>query len=303
LLERSSGEFFKQSGCVGCHHQPLVARTAEIAAAAGLTVDEAAKRERSLQLKAQWLSLQEEFLQALNPGGGPNRLGENLLGLYSAGEPPNTAIDAAVVGLAESQNAAGAWASGEEQPRPPLTESDIASTARAIRALQVYGIPARKAEFAIRIGRARSWLKEASVASTDDFAMRLLGLAWSGADNSEVDRAARALLSLQREDGGWAGNKYLKSDAFATGVALYALYSSGSLRALDAAYRHGVEYLLSTQYPNGAWYVRSRSIKFQPYFESGFPFADDQWISAAATAWASMALAPAFQPLPTRAQR
>jgi hypothetical protein len=36
--------------------------------------------------------------------------------------------------------------------------------------------------------------------------------------------------------------------------------------------------------------VRSRSLKFQPYFESGFPYGHDQWISAAATAWASMAI-------------
>jgi len=28
----------------------------------------------------------------------------------------------------------------------------------------------------------------------------------------------------------------------------------------------------------------------QPYFDSGFPYEHDQWISAAGTAWASMAL-------------
>jgi hypothetical protein len=31
-------------------------------------------------------------------------------------------------------------------------------------------------------------------------------------------------------------------------------------------------------------------MKLQPYFESGFPYEHDQWISASATAWASMAL-------------
>lgn len=59
------------------------------------------------------------------------------------------------------------------------------------------------------------------------------------------------------------------------------------------AYRRGVDYLVRTQYPDGSWYVRSRSMKFQPYFESGFPFGHDQWISAAATSWASMALSAA----------
>jgi len=123
-----------------------------------------------------------------------------------------------------------------------------------------------------------------------------MGLAWSGAEKSHVQQAAHKLLDLQREDGGWAGNPYLKSDAFSTGQALHALHESGSLAPSDRAYKRGVEFLLSTQYPDGSWYVRSRSIKFQPYFDSGFPFEQDQWISAAATAWASMALAPAVKP-------
>ena len=39
---------------------------------------------------------------------------------------------------------------------------------------------------------------------------------------------------------------------------------------------------------------RSRAPEFQPYFESGFPYGHDQWISASATAWATMALAQAM---------
>jgi hypothetical protein len=55
-----------------------------------------------------------------------------------------------------------------------------------------------------------------------------------------------------------------------------------------------VKYLLQTQWPDGSWYVRSRAPKFQPYFQSGFPFEHDQWISATATSWAVLALAPAI---------
>jgi hypothetical protein len=40
--------------------------------------------------------------------------------------------------------------------------------------------------------------------------------------------------------------------------------------------------------------VVSRAVKFQPYFQSGFPHDHDQWISAAGTAWAAMALAYAM---------
>jgi hypothetical protein len=36
--------------------------------------------------------------------------------------------------------------------------------------------------------------------------------------------------------------------------------------------------------------VEIRSYPFQKYFESGFPYGHDQWISAATSSWATMAL-------------
>ena len=301
LLEKSSAEFFQQSGCVGCHHQPLIARAQRPALAAGIPVSQTGARDQLAQLKGQWLSSQEEFLQSLNPGGGPNRLAENLLGLEAAGHAPDSITDSAIVDLAEAQAVNGSWSDGEEQPRPPITEGEIAGTARAVRALQVYSIPARRPEFDARIARAQAFLQRVRPASTDDYAMRLLGLAWTGAPKGDIVRAGRELLALQREDGGWSGNPYLNSEAFSTGEALVALVQSGAVAAANVAYRRGLGFLLSTQYPDGSWYVRSRAIKFQPYFESGFPFGPDQWISAAGTAWAAQAIALSIDPSSIRA--
>jgi hypothetical protein len=59
-----------------------------------------------------------------------------------------------------------------------------------------------------------------------------------------------------------------------------------------------MNYLLERQEADGSWHVRSRSPKFQPYFESGFPYGPDQWFSQAATAWATMALAYAIPGTP-----
>ena len=61
--------------------------------------------------------------------------------------------------------------------------------------------------------------------------------------------------------------------------------------ASDAAVQRAVEFLLRTQGEDGAWHVKSRAMKIQPYFESGFPLGHDQWISQAGTAWAVMGLA------------
>ncbi len=59
---------------------------------------------------------------------------------------------------------------------------------------------------------------------------------------------------------------------------------------MHEAYRKGISNLLRTQLSDGSWLVHTRSYPVQPYFESGFPHGPDQWISAAATSWATLAL-------------
>jgi hypothetical protein len=58
-------------------------------------------------------------------------------------------------------------------------------------------------------------------------------------------------------------------------------------------YRKGVRFLLSTQYEDGSWLVKTRAIAIQPLFDVGFPHGQDSWISAAGTNWAALALAAA----------
>ncbi len=127
--------------------------------------------------------------------------------------------------------------------------------------------------------------------NTDDQAMLLYGLSRSGADAGKIKDAAKALLALQRPDGGWGPNPNLQGDAYVTGQALWVLTETQSLAVSDSAYRKGVQFLLKTRLPDGSWHVPSRAPKFQPYFEGGFPHAHDQWISSAGTARAVIALA------------
>ncbi len=103
-------------------------------------------------------------------------------------------------------------------------------------------------------------------------------------------KAAQALLTLQQSDGGWTQLPSLSSDAYATGQALVALHESGALPVSSPAYQRGVRFLLNSQLEDGSWYVHSRALPVQPYFDSGFPHGHDQFISAAATNWAVMAL-------------
>jgi squalene cyclase len=136
-------------------------------------------------------------------------------------------------------------------------------------------------------------MTRAKAVTGDERAMLVAGLFWSGAAKGQVEKAVQDLLDHQRPDGGWGGNAYLPSDAYTTAVSLVALNESGAASAAASDWRRGVDYLLKSQFPDGSWYVASRAVKFQPYFQSGFPFEHDQWISAAATAMAVSALAPA----------
>lgn len=109
-----------------------------------------------------------------------------------------------------------------------------------------------------------------------------------------VDEAAKDLLERQNEDGGWSQTDKLESDAYATGTVLVALNETGQLPVSDPRYQKGLQFLLSTQLPDGSWKVQTRSRPFQTYFESGFPHKKSQFVSIAGSSWAVIALLKTF---------
>jgi hypothetical protein len=88
----------------------------------------------------------------------------------------------------------------------------------------------------------------------------------------------------------------MNSDAYATGLALVALHQTGELSATDAAYKRGVDYLLSNQEPDGSWLVTKRAVPALPGLDTGFPHGKFQIISYVGTCWATMALMYAAPP-------
>lgn len=302
LLAKSGDVFFTAGGgCVGCHHQALNARAYGSLRAAGMKPDERLRRTFLDSMLAERPGLLTDSPLMLAIGGDTDTLFYEIVSLGDMGEPASPSTDAIVHYLAARQTQSGAWARSAG-PRTPMESSTISRTAWSIRALKTYGWPARQPEFDERIARGRAWLLAARPATSYEEADRIMGLHLAGASDADLKAAARTLVSEQKEDGGWPQNPYLDSDAYATGVVLSTLSEAGLLKPADAAYARGVAYLLRTQFPDGSWYVRSRSPKLQPYFQSAFPYEHDQWISAAATARAVMALAPAAAASQTRAK-
>jgi N-acyl-D-amino-acid deacylase len=159
-----------------------------------------------------------------------------------------------------------------------------------VSAIQYYSPPSLKPEVAQRIEKARGWMTRTVPETNEEKVFQILGLKWINGDKIFIQQQAKKLLATQREDGGWSQLTNLESDSYATGQALYALYESGLLKPDDSAYQKAISFLLKTQYEDGSWKVKSRSIPFVPFVQNGFPHDKDQFISAAGTNWATIAL-------------
>jgi ankyrin repeat protein len=294
VLQRSGVTFIERAGCVSCHHNTMTGMAIAAVRAKRLPIDDTMARHQRARIVAL-LESQRDLVRM----GGPfvtNTASNVLAGLAAEQHPPDETTDAFAHFLRTRQLADGRWRNFSIDHRPPIQGSDVEVTATAIRGLRVYAPPARRADYRKAVERAVGWLRRASPRTTDERAMQLLGLVWAGvALNDEgIVRAGSALKREQRADGGWGQLSTLGSDPYATGQSLVALHAAGALRVRDAAYARGVEFLMGTQLEDGSWYVKTRALPLQPYFESGFPHGPDQWISIAATDWAVMALANAI---------
>jgi ankyrin repeat protein len=289
LLEHTNDQFFKKAGCFACHEQPPALFAAAAARAKGISAYENAEKadqafqERLKQITSTINAVALEGAAAL--GGADNNL-YAAEALVRAGYPANRITDFLAANLAASQGGDGGWHL-PGYSRSPLQDSDFSRTAMAMRTLKTYGTPGRSAETKQRLERGKQFLLHAQPVILEDMDMRLAGVAAAGASATELRKLAEPIMEMQRPDGGWAQRHGFPSDAYATGMTLWALDEAG-VKHPDA---RGVKFLLGTQSADGSWHVVSRATKFQQYFESGFPYGHDQWISTMATGWAANALA------------
>jgi len=283
LLDSTSDQFFKKSGCFACHEQPPGEFAAAAARAKGIPVDEKASHDRIQQIVSTINPVALEGAAAL--GGADNNL-YSVEALVRAGYAPNRTTDFLAANLAASQGGDGGWHL-PGYSRSPLQDSDFSRTAMAMRALKTYGTPGRADETKQRLEHGKQWLLHAEPVILEDMDMRLVGAAAAGASAAELRKLAEPILALQRSDGGWAQRQVFPSDAYATGMTVWALNEAGVKKPDPKA----VKFLLGTQSEDGSWHVASRATKFQEYFQSGFPYEHDQWISTMATGWAANALA------------
>ena len=289
LLQKSDAAFLSKSGCVSCHNNTLAAMTVSAARKSGIAVNEQTAQKQLKIIASTVEAWRERLLQGIGIPGDSDTVSYILMGMAAEKYPADATTDAMAKFVKDQQ-----WPDGHWQilaHRPPIESSDVQVTAASMRALQLYAPKSLRADYDKAVQKTVEWLKKAQPASTEESAFQIMGLRWGGvsAGDSSVQKAVRNLTAQQRADGGWSQIPTLTSDAYATGQALVALKEAG-VAATDAIYKKGVQYLLNSQLEDGSWHVRSRAVPLQPLFDSGFPHERDQWISAAGSNWAALAL-------------
>ncbi len=289
LLQSTSHVFLENAGgCQSCHHQDLTAVSLSLAKEKGFAVNDTSLNEIFDSIQQVIGHRKEVLMQNDDPVAIIMSSGYQLWALWANQYKSNKLIGMLVKNLMQRQTSEGCWVS--PNPRPPLEFYAFSATALMVASIQYYSPASLEQEAAQRIEKARSWMMRTVPETNEERVFQILGLKWINGDKNFIQEQAKKLLTNQHEDGGWSQLTNLETDSYATGQALYALYESGLVKTSDAAFQKGITFLLKTQYEDGSWKVKSRSVPFVPFVFNGFPHEKDQFISAAGTNWATMAL-------------
>lgn len=280
---------YQKRACISCHSQALVAMAAAEARKKGIAINEEMARTNLRQTETSYKVVGELAMQGDQPGGNIIAIGYSMMALAAENHPFDSMIAELVHASAALQLPSGYWTPNGVS-RPPMEDSLVTATAMGVRALTLYNISGTKDQLGGKIRRAQRWLLAVNAGSAEDRAMKLMGLVWAKASRSDVAAAVRQVLSEQRPDGGWAQRDGMEPDAYATGISLYALHTAG-VAATNSAYVNGVQFLQRNQYQDGSWLVKTRAYPTQVYFETGYPFGNNQFISAGAASWSALAIA------------
>ncbi len=291
LLQRSSHDFLDNAiTCHSCHNQGIGAVAFAMAKEKGFDVSDSIINEAldsTCNFWKTYANVQNVYEQD-DPVAIVMSGNYDMWALSANHFKANKIIEMLAIDIMHKQTLDGSWMSPGQ--RPPLEYYSFSATALTVRNMRYYIPAVMHNEMQQRIDKARNWLMQTKPEANEEKAFQLLGLTWSNGDKKIIAQQAKKLLAAQHADGGWSQLDSLKSDAYATGQSLYALNQSGQLNVTATAYQKAIAFLLRTQLADGSWLVKTRAIAFVPYVTSGFPHGDDQFISAAGTNWAIMAL-------------
>ncbi|MFK7766378.1 MAG: prenyltransferase/squalene oxidase repeat-containing protein [Mariniblastus sp.] len=283
FIEAKGAAWIEDKKCLSCHQIPFMFWALNTADRHGLDVDQE-KLDQTNRWATEWINL-------TNPKRREgSKESETLIQEHDAvaglilGRPKNKDDDATSENwltnyrdhLIKAQEENGAWEPQGQLPlqKRPLLETRQVATMWAVLALHDYGEGFdHKSKL---VTQSTTWLddnfKEKSIESVEWWAARML-LAESLGNKQKSAEFKNHLISLQQPDGGWGWLSNDPSDAFGTGVAIYALARVKKInqatvnddKAKDATSQRklaehssiekALSFLQKTQRKNGSWAV------------------------------------------------
>jgi hypothetical protein len=289
LLQSSSHTFLiNAGGCHSCHGQGIGGVAFALAKEKGFTIQDSILKEALDSINNDMTQRKYHLAQNTDPAAIVIAGGYDLWA-FAANGSPQTKIRALLSkNIMQRQRKDGSWVA--PNARPPIEYYSFSATAMSVKAIQTYLPAIFKDRVQQQVTKAKEWMTNTTPVANEEKIFQLLGLTWSDGSPSFIQQQAKKLIAAQHTDGGWAQLDSLPSDAYATGQSLYALHQSGQLTTDAPVYQKGIAFLIRTQQADGSWNVQTRSFPSVPYVDSGFPHGDNQFISAAGSTWATMAL-------------
>jgi squalene-hopene/tetraprenyl-beta-curcumene cyclase len=249
-IEESGTTWVKERKCLACHYSGYMLWSLRDAGQRGFDVDKAI--------------LAESTAWALNQpmtGHGVEGAAQILIARDRSDRTEKTATLIAALrdSIIKDQQTDGSWKPGGQLPsqKRPVSETAQVSTMLCVLALDSLDAPNEQRIAARDQGLA--WLAktppngETPAVSSEWYALRLL-IAKKLGNPAEAETLRDQIVSAQHSDGGWGWLCAEPSDAFGTGVSIYALSKAG-VPPSDPSIRKAWKFLIETQTDVGSWVV------------------------------------------------
>jgi squalene-hopene/tetraprenyl-beta-curcumene cyclase len=264
FLEKEGAAWMKKQQCASCHHIPVMVWALSEARRRGYRVN-----EKLLGEVKSWALATENHAQVFpdlpldKKRTETDYLSPLLMALAVGAMQDRDAVvekgrRRLVSHAVSQQHKDGSW-HANSGGRPPVHATRNVQTSWLLLALtDPASAKDTKDLWKAQREAAVDWLsRNPSAEGHQAVAMRLLVYQRLRKPAADTRPLVESLLRQQNDDGGWSQLKRMKSDAFATGLALYVL-SGEKVEGVEKAVRRAQAFLGKTQQSDGSWRMASR---------------------------------------------